>query len=317
VTGIRMVITKAKATMAVATLEDLQGTLEVVVFPRTYEQTVGVWREGSILLVAGRVDHRGEEVSLLADAVWDWDVAVASGPEGFARAVGQLGDRGGRRRPSGSNGNGSNGNGSNGNGSNGHGPNGNGAARGPQGPLRPEPVVAAVAAPPRTDAIGGVPRGAPVTQQTPVRVSPLRGGALAPDPSLPRVAPATPVPTYVEPTDLAALGPEQDEPALPDEARAVEAAAQEAPSRPLELTAGAVLHVRFVRAASSERVVAAMETLLAVRRERPGSTPMVVHVPAPGGRTEEFPLRGIAYDAELLSEVRRRIGDGVIELGLQ
>ncbi|MFL5755645.1 MAG: hypothetical protein ACJ77N_05025, partial [Chloroflexota bacterium] len=247
------------------------------------------------------------EVSLLADAVWDWDVAVASGPEGFARAVGQLGDRGGRRRPGGSNGNGSNG----------HGSNGNGAAGARQAAPRPEPIGAAVAAPPRTDAIAGAPGGAPVTEQTPVRVSPLRGGAVAPDPSLPRVAPATPVPTYVEPTDLAALGPEQDEPALPDEARAVEAAAQEAPSTPLELTGGAVLHVRFVRAASSERVVAAMETLLAVRRERPGSTPMVVHVPAPGGRTEEFPLRGIAYDAELLAEVRRRIGDGVVELGLQ
>ena len=65
--------------MAVVTLEDLQGTLEVVVFPRTYEQTLGQWREGAILLVAGRVDHRGEEASLLADAVWDWDAVADAG----------------------------------------------------------------------------------------------------------------------------------------------------------------------------------------------------------------------------------------------
>ena len=34
---VRMVITKAKASMAIVTMEDLQGTIEVVVFPRLYE----------------------------------------------------------------------------------------------------------------------------------------------------------------------------------------------------------------------------------------------------------------------------------------
>src|SRR6476661_7052855 len=37
VTGFRTVITKSKSTMGIATLEDLQGTVEVVVFPRMYE----------------------------------------------------------------------------------------------------------------------------------------------------------------------------------------------------------------------------------------------------------------------------------------
>jgi len=66
VTGVRTVITKAKASMAIVTMEDLQGTIEVVVFPRLYEQTMGTWRDGEILLVAGRVDHKSEQVSLLA-----------------------------------------------------------------------------------------------------------------------------------------------------------------------------------------------------------------------------------------------------------
>ena len=99
VTGTRTVITKARATMAVVTLEDLQGTIEVVVFPRTYETTIGMWREGAILLVAGRVDHRGEEASLLADSVWDWDTVAERGPEAFGREVGALERRGGGRRP--------------------------------------------------------------------------------------------------------------------------------------------------------------------------------------------------------------------------
>ncbi len=96
VTGFRRVITKANATMGVATLEDLQGSIEVVVFPKMYEQTAATWTEGTILLVAGRIDHRGEEVSLLADLAVDWDGALARGPEAFAREV-AAGDRG--RRP--------------------------------------------------------------------------------------------------------------------------------------------------------------------------------------------------------------------------
>ncbi len=93
VTGWRTIITKAKSTMGVATIEDLQGTIEIVVFPKLYEQTAGTWTDGSILLVAGRIDHRGEEVSLLADLAVDWDEALARGPEAFAHQV-AAGDRG-------------------------------------------------------------------------------------------------------------------------------------------------------------------------------------------------------------------------------
>jgi len=99
VVGSRTIITRARATMAAVTLEDLQGSMEIVVFPKLFEQTGPIWQDGSILLVAGRVDHRGEEVSLLADLVLGWDDAVAKGPEAFAREV-AAGDRGSfRRRP--------------------------------------------------------------------------------------------------------------------------------------------------------------------------------------------------------------------------
>ena len=76
-----------------------------------------------------------------------------------------------------------------------------------------------------------------------------------------------------------------------------------------------MLNVRFARDAGSERVVSAMQAFQSVLRERPGRTPVVVHVPVPGGAAP-MPLRGVAYDAELLAEVRRRVGDGVIELSL-
>ena len=79
---------------------------------------------------------------------------------------------------------------------------------------------------------------------------------------------------------------------------------------------GAVLNVRFARDAGSDRVVSAMQAFKAVLRERPGGTRVVVHVPAPGGSALPMELRGVAYDAELLAEVRRRVGEGVIDISL-
>ncbi len=53
----------------VATLEDLQGTHRGRRLPAAVRADATTWAEGAILLVAGRVDHKGEEVSLLADLV--------------------------------------------------------------------------------------------------------------------------------------------------------------------------------------------------------------------------------------------------------
>ena len=166
VTGVRTVITKAKATMAIVTMEDLQGTIEVVVFPRLYEQTGSTWRDGEILLVAGRVDHKSEDVSLLADLAVDWDGAAAAGEEAFARQV-AAGERGGRR---------GSGAGANGNG-NGHGYAPREAAIGgrPLVPVGPGQVAAAGVTGP-AGAVGAT--GAPVPF-----VSPRRGGAVAEAPA--------------------------------------------------------------------------------------------------------------------------------------
>ena len=56
----------------------------------------------------------------------------------------------------------------------------------------------------------------------------------------------------------------------------------------------------------------------ALLRDRPGSTRVVIHVPAPGGG-EALPMelrRGVAYDSELVAEVRRRLGEGIVDLRL-
>jgi hypothetical protein len=159
-------------------------------------------------------------------------------------------------------------------------------------------------------------------------VSPLRGGAMPEGgplerpaasavSTLPRIAPAEPVATYAEPPGDPDLVDHDVEPALPDEARSRAAAEAEAATAPVEAApAGSILHVRFGGAPATQ-LVSAMETFRQLARERPGDTRVVVHVPAQGGSALPMELRnGVAYDAELLAEVRRRLGASVVQLSV-
>jgi hypothetical protein len=116
---------------------------------------------------------------------------------------------------------------------------------------------------------------------------------------------------------VAIAGDEPEEPSVPDEARA-RIVADATADAPLEAGPDTVLHVRFERAAAPDRLVGAMEQFKALLRDRPGSTRVILHVPAPGGG-EALPMelrRGVAYDSELIAEVRRRMGEGIVELRL-
>ncbi|HSG86827.1 MAG TPA: DNA polymerase III subunit alpha, partial [Candidatus Limnocylindrales bacterium] len=322
VTGLRTVVTKARQTMAVATLEDVQGSIEVVVFPRTWEATGPVWQDGAILLVAGRIDHRGEDVSLLADLVTEWEAAQERGAEAFARDV-AAGDRGAPRRR-GRNGSGGNGSGSGGWGGGGGRP---GSASAPQsgpaaiGAAGPQARGGAPVAPPPAapgEGAPAVPRprpGIPFVSPLRPEARPAEADALG---VLPAIAPADPIPTYSEPEGARAAAPDRDEdPALPDEVRRSAAASASGPTPAVDAGPTSVLHVRFSRSAGSDRLVSAMEAFRAVLRERPGSTKVVLHVPSGAGDPLPMELsRGVAYDAELLAEVRRRLGEGLVDLRL-
>jgi hypothetical protein len=275
VTGSRTVITKAKATMAVVTIEDLQGAIEVVVFPRLHEQTTGTWQEGAILLVAGRVDHRGEEVSLLADAAWEWDAAVARGETAFAAEV-AAGDRasrgrgrGGATRPSLANGNGS---------GNGHGP------AGGNGHVPPADAADA-------------------------RRAPRSGDGVPPDP----------LPGSSEPADLEAAAPDYEAPPLPEEERERAVASAAEPTAPVEAGPTGRLHVRFGAGIAPEVLQAAMATVRDLLRSRPGATRVTVHLPQGQGRPAlPMELRaGVAYDADLVAEVSRRLRPDICTLDLE
>ncbi|MDF2592443.1 MAG: polymerase subunit alpha, partial [Clostridia bacterium] len=59
--SIKQKSTKNNAMMAFAQLEDLFGTIEVIIFPKTYEENLSFIKPDSIVLVEGRVSQREDE----------------------------------------------------------------------------------------------------------------------------------------------------------------------------------------------------------------------------------------------------------------
>ena len=225
----------------------------------------------------GRVDHKGDETVLLADAVWTWEEAQQMGSSEFTRQLGRL-DRGRRARPAGAyNGNGNG--------------NGNGYSNGN--------VTVPIAVEP------------PGTVRTIPLVSPLRGGDVTGTIEV-RIGGATRAAVMDAPVSSA-----DDEPPFPDEVAAVINATAEEATLPVSATPDQSLHVHFARA-GQDQVVQSFGALREIIHERPGSTKIVLHVPTADGRMQRMDLRvGVAYDAELLSMIERRVGARSVTLRLQ
>jgi DNA polymerase-3 subunit alpha len=64
--GVQRRITKQGRAWASATLEDLDGAVEVLFFPNTYEQVGQYVAEDAIMVVRGRVDRRDDQARLMA-----------------------------------------------------------------------------------------------------------------------------------------------------------------------------------------------------------------------------------------------------------
>jgi DNA polymerase III subunit alpha len=68
----KQITTKKGDPMAFIRLEDLQGSVEVTVFPKLYQATRAVWVADKIVIVTGKVDVRNGRVGVLADSVRDY-----------------------------------------------------------------------------------------------------------------------------------------------------------------------------------------------------------------------------------------------------
>jgi len=66
-------ITKKGSIMMFATIEDLSGTMELLVFPKTFEQTQSQWREGNIVCVVGKTPRETGDNKLFVEKVYVLD----------------------------------------------------------------------------------------------------------------------------------------------------------------------------------------------------------------------------------------------------
>jgi DNA polymerase-3 subunit alpha len=69
INSVRAITTRNGQNMVYAELEDPSGTIEVVVFPRTLEQTRALWQADSAVIVGGKLDQRSDRYQLACDSV--------------------------------------------------------------------------------------------------------------------------------------------------------------------------------------------------------------------------------------------------------
>ncbi|MBI5728586.1 MAG: hypothetical protein HY984_02435, partial [Candidatus Magasanikbacteria bacterium] len=62
-------ITKKGSVMLFANVEDISGTVELLVFPKTYESTQSLWREGSILCIVGKTPKEDGDAKVFVENV--------------------------------------------------------------------------------------------------------------------------------------------------------------------------------------------------------------------------------------------------------
>lgn len=69
VTSVRPYMTKNNKSMGFVTLEDIQGNMDLVLFPRTWEKTREMLTVGQIVIVEGKVDANSAPPKILVDTV--------------------------------------------------------------------------------------------------------------------------------------------------------------------------------------------------------------------------------------------------------
>lgn len=76
VSGINRRFTRKGDPMMFFNVEDLEGSIEVVAFPKTVAASGPLIQEDALLLVSGRLDHRGDELKMRASAIREPDLST-------------------------------------------------------------------------------------------------------------------------------------------------------------------------------------------------------------------------------------------------
>jgi DNA polymerase-3 subunit alpha len=73
ISAVKKVSTRKGDAMAILTVEDLTGTIEVVVYPRPYQKNLLAIRADEVVLIKGRAKENSEEKKIIADEISSLD----------------------------------------------------------------------------------------------------------------------------------------------------------------------------------------------------------------------------------------------------
>jgi len=71
ITKIKKIITRSAEPMLFVKLEDLTGSIEVLVFPSLLKENTLIWQEGKIILCQGKLSDKDQEIKLLGNKVME------------------------------------------------------------------------------------------------------------------------------------------------------------------------------------------------------------------------------------------------------
>ncbi len=84
--AVRQITTKKGDAMAFLQVEDPQGAIEVVAFPRVFNDYRDVIHEDALVLVRGKVQLRDEKLTVLADLIWNYPIETLQAQDTEAAA---------------------------------------------------------------------------------------------------------------------------------------------------------------------------------------------------------------------------------------
>ncbi|MBN1485851.1 MAG: DNA polymerase III subunit alpha [Chloroflexia bacterium] len=79
---VRQLLTRNGKGMAVVNLEDLDGSIDMVIFPRVYEESQSLWMEDRVVLVEAQVDQRNDRLQLICNQAWPVERTEGGGLDG-------------------------------------------------------------------------------------------------------------------------------------------------------------------------------------------------------------------------------------------
>jgi hypothetical protein len=77
----RILVTNDRRQFASVAVEDLEGSLEVTVWPEVFERTKELWKEGEVVLIRGKVTNRRGVIQLTCDHVQAYDPIISDDGE--------------------------------------------------------------------------------------------------------------------------------------------------------------------------------------------------------------------------------------------